>query len=79
MNITYLPPSGQVCDAVCLRLTSAYSNLLARDLRSSATCLLDKVVESSRKELRPQIALLGRKLGCLILCAGTREPDAGVL
>ena len=81
MNITYLPPSGQVCDAVCLRLTSVYYNLLARDLRSSATCLLDRVGESPSTELRSQIALPSIGLGCLNLCglcAGTREPGAGV-
>ena len=46
---------------------SAYSNLLARDLRSSATCLLDRVGESSTKELRSQISLLSIEFGFLIL------------
>ena len=67
MNITYLPPSGQVCDSGCLRLISASSNLLARDLKSSATCLLDRVGESSTKELRSQISLLSIEFGFLIL------------
>ena len=59
MSITYLPPSGQVCDSGCLRLISAFSNLPARDLKSSATCVLGRVKESSTKELRSQISLLG--------------------
>ena len=67
MNITYLPPSGQVCDSGCLRLISAFSNLLARDLKSSATCVLGRVEESSTKELRSQISLLGIGFGFLIL------------
>ena len=67
MNITYLPPSGQVCDSGCLRLISAVSTLLARNLKSSATCLLDRVGESSTKELRSQISLLSIELGFLIL------------
>ena len=67
MSITYLPPSGQVCDSRCLRLISAYPTLLARNLRSSATCLLDRVGESSTKELRSQISLLSIEFGFLIL------------
>ena len=67
VSITYLPPSGQVCDSGCLRLISAFSTLLARNLKSSATCLLDKVEESSTKELRSQISLLSIELGFLIL------------
>ena len=67
LSITYLPPSGQVCDSGCLRLIAASSTLLARDLRSSATCLLDRVGEFSTKELRSQIALLSIEVGFLIL------------
>ena len=67
VSITYLPPSGQVCDSGCLRLISAFSTLLARNLKSPATCLLDRVGESSTKELRSQISLLSIEFGFLIL------------
>ena len=67
MSITYLPPSGQVCDSGCLRLISAFPTLLARNLRISATRLLDRVGESSTKKLRSQISLLSIELGFLNL------------
>ena len=67
VSITYLPPSGQVCDPECLRLISEASTLLARNLKSSTTCLLVRVGESSIKELRSQMSLLSMELGFLIL------------
>ena len=80
INTIYLPPLGQVFDLVSK--TEIYSfTLLARNMNSSMTCLLVRVVESSTKELRSHTSLLSRELGFLFLrglCGGEGVPGACV-